>query len=143
LIFTIDKEEYGIQIKHVIEIIGIQTITPIPDLPPYVKGVINLRGKIIPVMDVRIRFKKPIREYDDRTCIIVIEIMDTLVGLVIDRVSEVINISEQEIAPPPQISNTNNKYIEGIGKVGNKVKLLLDCHKLLSEEEVSDITNAV
>lgn len=144
LIFTIGNEEYGIEIKHVIEIIGIQTITPVPELPDYVRGVINLRGKIIPVMDVRRRFKKEDRVYDDRTCIIVVEIRDTSIGLIIDRVSEVIKISDENISPPPQISKGfHHKYIQGIGKADNGVKLLLDCDKLLNDEEVENIAEAI
>lgn len=144
LIFTIGEEEYGIEIKHVIEIIGIQTITPVPELPEYIKGVINLRGKIIPVMDVRLRFGKAAREYDDRTCIIVVEIRDINIGLIIDRVSEVIRIAEADIAPPPQISKGfHHKYIQGIGKVGSSVKLLLDCDRLLNDDEVENIAEAI
>lgn len=140
LIFTIGNEEYGIEIKHVIEIIGIQVITPVPELPEYVKGVINLRGKIIPVMDIRLRFKKAERDYDDRTCIIVVEIKDIMIGLVIDRVLEVIDIKEEDITPPPQLGNGfHHRYIKGIGKVGSNVKLLLEVERLLNDEDVNDI----
>ncbi|NLM79860.1 MAG: purine-binding chemotaxis protein CheW, partial [Clostridiales bacterium] len=92
LTFSLDSECYGIEIKYVTEIIGIQPITEVPEMPEYIKGIINLRGRIIPVMDVRLRFKKPFREYDERTCIIVIEIRDIVLGLIIDRVSEVLTI---------------------------------------------------
>lgn len=144
LIFFIGNEEYGIEIKYVTEIIGIQSITPIPELPQYVKGVINLRGKIIPVMDVRLRFRKEERKYDERTCIIVIEIRDISIGLVIDRVSEVVDIADNEIAPPPKIgSGFSHKYIQGIGKLENSVKLLLDCDKLLNDEEIETISEAM
>lgn len=142
LVFTIGSEDYGIEIKYVTEIIGIQAITPIPELAEYVRGVINLRGRIIPVIDVRLRFKKQSREYDDRTCIIIVEIRDISVGLVIDRVSEVVAINDEEIAPPPEVGkNYHNKYIKGIGKVGNSVKLILDCEELLSKEEVENLNN--
>lgn len=142
LVFSIDKEQYGIEIKYVIEIIGIQKITEVPELPNYVKGVINLRGKIIPVMDVRLRFKKSFREYDDRTCIIVVQIMDMSIGLIIDRVLEVADIAEDQITPPPELNkSSSNKYIKGIGKVGEEVKLLIDCNKLLSQEEIEEISN--
>lgn len=142
LVFTIGSEDYGIEIKYVIEIIGIQAITPIPELSEYVRGVINLRGKIIPVIDVRLRFKKEPREFDDRTCIIIVEIKDISVGLIIDRVSEVVVIPDEEIAPPPEINKSfHNKYIKGIGKVGNSVKLVLDCEKLLSEDEIESLNN--
>lgn len=142
LIFSIGNEAYGIDIRYVIEIIGIEPITEVPELPAYIKGVINLRGKIIPVMDVRLKFKKEEKEYDDRTCIIVVEIGDLLIGLIIDRVLEVANIEENNIAPPPKLNkNTenSNKYIKGIGKVGNEVKLLIDCNKLFEEDEVEEL----
>jgi purine-binding chemotaxis protein CheW len=136
LIFTIEKEKYGIEIKYVIEIIGIQTITKVPELDDYIKGIINLRGKIIPVMDVRLRFKKPTMEYDDRTCIIVVDVGELTVGLIVDRVSEVVNISEEHVVLPPETSkNTRNKYINGIGKIGEDVRLLIDCNKLLNDDK--------
>lgn len=140
LTFALGKEDYGIEIKYVTEIIGIQAITKIPELPDYLKGIINLRGKIIPVMDVRLRFKKEPIEYTDRTCIIVIDINDTSIGLIVDTVSEVISIDDENIVPPPNFKNGfNNKYVKGIGKTGNDVKLLLDCEKILSEEEVESL----
>lgn len=136
LTFLVGNESYGIEIKHVTEIIGIQEITEVPSMPDYVKGIINLRGKIIPVIEVRLRLKKKSIEYDDRTCIIVIDIRDISVGLIIDGVSEVISITDDSIVPPP-ITKTgfHNNYIKGIGKAGNEVKLLLDCNLLVSDEE--------
>lgn len=142
LIFSIGKESYGIDIKYVIEIIGIEPITEVPELPDYVKGVINLRGKIIPVMDIRLKFRKAEKEYDDRTCIIVVDIEDISIGLIIDRVLEVINIDQDDIAPPPKINKgkyNTNKYIKGIGKVQNEVKLLIDCNKLIEEEDIQEL----
>ncbi|HHV08860.1 MAG TPA: purine-binding chemotaxis protein CheW [Clostridiales bacterium] len=140
LTFSLDKESYGIEIKHVTEIIGIQEITEIPELPQYVKGIINLRGKIIPIMDVRIRFKKEPREYNDRTCVIVVDIKNISIGLVVDRVSEVLTIPEQDIVEPPQMNKGHgNRYVRKIGKVGSDVKLLLDCEKLLTDDELEDI----
>ncbi|ENK0556000.1 chemotaxis protein CheW [Clostridium sporogenes] len=143
LIFSIDKEFYGIDIKYVIEIIGIEPITEVPQLPNYVKGVINLRGKIIPVMDVRLKFKKEAKEYDDRTCIIVVQIEDLCIGLIIDRVLEVANIDKKDISLPPKINKNNenaNRYINGIGKVDKDVRLLIDCNKLV-EEEIEELVN--
>lgn len=141
LTFAIGKESYGIEIRYVTEIIGIQPITEVPEMPDYVKGIINLRGKIIPVMDVRLRFKKSFNEYNDRTCVIVIDIQNISIGLIVDSVSEVISIPETEIVAPPDISKESNKYISGIGKVGNEVKLLLDCDKLLNENEIQSLAN--
>jgi len=144
LTFTIGKETYGFEIKYVTEIIGIQEITEVPELPIYVKGIINLRGKIIPVMDVRLRFKKEPREYNDRTCIVVIDIHDISIGLIVDHVAEVVVIPPENIVPPPAIkTGFHNRYIKGIGKVGNEVKLLLDCNKLLNDEEINTLSNAV
>ncbi len=135
LTFILENEVYGLEIQYITEIIGIQEITEVPELPNYVRGIINLRGKIIPVIDVRIRFNKPAIKYNDRTCIVVVEIADISVGFIVDAVSEVIAIQEQEIVPPPEINGGfNNKFIKGIGKVGNEVKLLLDCNKLLNNE---------
>ncbi len=141
LTFILGGESYGIEISYVTEIIGIQPVTEVPELPEYIRGIINLRGKIIPVMDVRLRFMKPFREYNDRTCIIVVDINEISIGLIVDSVSEVISIPETEIVAPPQISK-GNKYIKGIGKTGNEVKLLLDCNKLLNEDEMENILNA-
>jgi len=140
LTFSIGKESYGIEIRYVTEIIGIQAITEVPELPDYVKGIINLRGKIIPVMDVRLRFKKEPKEYNDRTCIIVIDIMDLSVGLIVDSVAEVINIPEGDIEAPPKMNKGfNNRFIKNIGKAGNDVKLILDCEKLLNEDDIGYI----
>lgn len=139
LTFSLGNEYYGIEIKQVTEIIGIQAITGVPELPEYIKGIVNLRGKIIPVMDVRLRFKKPFREYNDRTCIIVIDIMEISIGLIVDSVSEVLSIPGDEIVPPPDVSKGANRYIKGIGKVGNEVKLLLDCDKLLNESDTDQL----
>jgi purine-binding chemotaxis protein CheW len=141
LTFSVGKEDYGIEIYHVTEIIGIQEITEVPGLPDYVKGIINLRGKIIPVIEVRRRFNKEAIEYNDRTCIIVIDIKDILVGLIIDSVSEVLTILNENIVPPPDTKNGfQNNYVKGIGKVGNAVKLLLDCEKLIGEKDLEDDT---
>lgn len=140
LTFSLEEESYGIEIKYVTEIVGIQAITQVPELPGYLKGIINLRGKIIPVMDIRLRFKKESVDYNDRTCIIVIDIEDRCVGLIVDNVSEVLRIEEENIVDPPQLTQTGSRYIKGIGRVGNDVKLLLDCAKLLTEDEIEDIS---
>lgn len=141
LTFLLGKEVYAIEIKFVIEIIGIQPITGVPELPEYVKGIINLRGKIIPVMDVRLRFRKEPREYNDRTCIIVVEVGNILLGLIVDNISEVISIPDEEVVPPPEINKgTESKYIKGIGKVGSNVKLILDCEKLMNDKDVETMS---
>jgi purine-binding chemotaxis protein CheW len=141
LTFSLSSEFYGIDIRYVTEIIGIQPVTEIPELPEYIKGIINLRGKIIPVMDVRLRFKKPFREYIDRTCIIVVDIRDVSIGLIVDSVAEVLTIPDEEIVALPDVRNTGNKYIKGVGKVNGEVKLLLDCDKLLNDDEVDNLSD--
>ncbi|MHB8064264.1 MAG: chemotaxis protein CheW [Ruminiclostridium sp.] len=144
LTFALGKEVYGIEIIYVTEIIGIQAITEIPELPSYVKGIINLRGKIIPVMDVRLRFKKEFSEYNDRTCIIVIDIKEISVGLIVDTVLEVLTIEEGNIVTPPGVkAGFHNRYVKGIGKVGNEVKLLLNCEKILNDEELEDLNKVI
>jgi len=140
LIFSIDNESYGIEIRYVTEIIGIQTITEVPELPEYVKGIINLRGKIIPVIDVRLRFRKAAGEYNDRTCIIVVDILGMSVGLIVDSVSEVVTINASDISELPQMKQVNhNHYVKNIGKIGNDVRLLLDCEKLLNDEDIDNL----
>lgn len=139
LTFALDAECYGIEIKFVTEIVGIQAITELPELPDYLKGIINLRGKIIPVMDVRLRFKKAAVAYNERTCIIVVDIHGVPVGLIVDSVAEVLDIAESNIVPPPQLQKSAHQYIRAIGKVDNDVKLLLDCSSLLHESEVGEL----
>jgi Chemotaxis signal transduction protein len=141
LIFSVGEASYGIPIRSVIEIIGIEEITQLPELPIYVKGIINLRGRIIPVMDARLRFRKEEREYDDRTCIIVIEIENVVFGLIVDNVKEVAGIDEANISPPPNISRDEDfacGFIEAIGKAGQNILLLIDCKRLLNNNELDD-----
>ncbi len=134
LTFNIADEVFGIGIEYVREIIGIQPITLIPEFPDHIKGVINLRGKIIPVMDVRLRFKRPERPYDARTCTIVVDIHGISMGLIVDRVDEVLTIPNGAIAAPPGMNRNAKSYIKGFGKVGDQIRLLLDCSALLREE---------
>ena len=134
LIFSMGKEQYGIEIRYITEIIGIQPLTEVPDMPKYVKSVTNLRGKIIPVIDARLRFGKEVRDYDDRTCIVVIDNNEIPMGLIVDSVSEVITIDDEDIVPPLDINKDGHKFMKGIGKAGGKVKLLLDCQMLLTND---------
>lgn len=139
LIFSVEDEAYGIDINYVIEIIGMEMITEVPDLEEYIKGVINLRGKVIPVMDVRLKLHKPPKEYNDRTCIIVVQIHNIYVGLIIDEVLEVINISQDSIMPPPKSGkekdNISSRYIWGIVQMNDTVRLLIDGEKLIEKAE--------
>jgi purine-binding chemotaxis protein CheW len=142
LTFHLAKEDYGIEIRHVTEIIGIQKITEVPDMPDYVRGVINLRGKVIPVMDVRTRFRMPPRDYDERTCIVVVNVNDKAVGLVVDQVNEVADIPETQIEPPPSTRQGNgSRFIQGIGKIDAEVKILLEVGTLLYEDSIEQIVS--
>lgn len=134
LTFSIGEDSFGIEIEHVVEIIKLQTITEVPDVEDYVKGVINLRGKIIPVMDIRLRFNKEPRNYHDRTCVIVIDVNDITVGIIVDKVADVVIIPEESVAKPPDINKTDKKYIKSIGKTGDTVKLILDCEELIKRD---------
>lgn len=138
--FKSGNEYFGLKIQYVNEIIQFQAITAIPETEDYIKGLINLRGKVIPVIDVRLRFKQEPFEYNDRTCIIVINVKSTVVGLIVEKIAEVVEIKEENILPPPSIGRVDKaqqKYVYGIGKVGDAVKLLLDPDKLLNDEDLS------
>lgn len=139
LTFHIADEDFGIEIRYVTEIIGIQSITDVPDMPDYIKGVINLRGNVIPVMDVRARFRMVTKEYEERTCIVVVNVEDKTVGLVVDKVNEVIDIPDSQIEPPPRTKCENGNYIQGMGKVEDEVKILLDVTRLLYSEELDTL----
>ncbi len=140
LTFKIGKEEYAIDIQFVTEIIGIQKITDLPDVPVYVKGVINLRGKVIPVIEVRLRFGFEERPYDERTCIVVVNLENVSVGLIVDSVNEVLDIPGERIDPPPAVrKGTESRYVQGLGKVDEDVKIILNINKLLFAEEFQEI----
>ncbi|MDQ2084912.1 chemotaxis protein CheW [Herbivorax sp. ANBcel31] len=141
LSFLLEDEEYGISIHRVKEIIGIMDITAIPKTPEFIRGVINLRGKIIPVLDLRLKFGMKEMEYNQRTCIIVVEVSlagtSRLMGIIVDTVSEVVNIQKGEIEPPPQYdSRAEEGFLTGIGKVKEKVILLLEIEKVLGNEDL-------
>ena len=144
LFFRIDVESYGIGIRHVIEIVELQRISAVPDMPAYVKGVINLRGKVIPAVDLRLRFGMAEREHDDRTCIVVSEIGGVSLGFIVDTVEEVLEIPESQVEPAPRFKTVSGKerYIAGMGKVGAQVKILLDVEKLIKEEDVAAMVDA-
>lgn len=141
LTFSLGDEAYGIDIMYVTEIVGIQPITEVPELPDFIKGIINLRGKIIPVMDARVKFSKAVKDYNDRTCIVVIDVTNLTIGIIVDAVSEVMNINEEDIVPPPNINSAGRKYIKSVGKSGNDVILILDCEQLLNENEMTHVKN--
>lgn len=141
LTFRLGNEEYGVGIMRIREIIGMMPITSVPQTPPFVKGVINLRGKVIPVIDLRLRFSMDEIEYDERTCIIVLEISgreaQLQIGVVVDSVSEVLNIREDDIEDTPAFGvRLNTDYILGMAKSGGGVKILLDIDRVLTESEL-------
>ncbi len=144
--FKSGNEYFGLKIEYVNEIIVMQEIAQIPESEDYIKGLINLRGKIIPVMDVRIRFKQEPIEYNDRTCIIVINVKGTVVGLIVEKIAEVVELSENDILEPPTIGkeeNRVNRYVYGIGKAASGVKLLLDPDKLIKDEDIEIMEKAI
>ena len=136
--FHCSNEIYGISLENVNEIIGLTQYTSIPETEDYIMGLINLRGKVIPVIDVRIRFGKEALEYNDRTSVIVIQVKETIVGLIVDSIEGVADICINEILPPPSVNNLkaqSQKYVYGIGKVNSEVRLLLDPVKLIHDIE--------
>jgi len=138
LTFVLGGEEYGVGILKIREIIGIMEITAVPHTPEYVKGVINLRGRVIPIIELRRKFGMELKEYDDRTCIIVVEVSGPngpiQVGMLVDSVSEVINILQEEIEPPPDFGTTTEvDNILGMGKVKGQVKILLDVDQVVGK----------
>jgi purine-binding chemotaxis protein CheW len=147
LTFTLAGEEYGIGILKVREIIGMLPITSVPLAPDFIKGVINLRGKVIPVIDLRLRFGMPAMDYTERTCIIVVEIdlreITLNIGIVVDSVSEVLNIIGGDIEDAPAFgTQLNIDYILGMAKIAGGVKILLDIDKVLTENEIGLLEKA-
>jgi purine-binding chemotaxis protein CheW len=134
--FSIGEEEFGVDILKVQEIIRTMEITRVPRAPEFVEGVINLRGKVIPIIDLRRRFGLPTRDHDQHTRIIVIEISNMIVGFVVDSVSEVLRIPEGTVEPPPPVvSGLESEYISGVGKLEDRLLILLDLDRLLSSDE--------
>ncbi len=147
LTFTLASEEYGIGILKIREIIGMMPITTVPQTPGFVKGVINLRGKVIPVIDLRLRFEMDAIDYTERTCIIVVEIAGQdgtiQIGIVVDSVSEVLNIEGEDIEDTPTFgTKLNTDYIHGMAKISDGVKILLDVDRVLSAEEIAALDKA-
>lgn len=147
LTFVLNEEEYGIGILKIKEIIGMMPITSVPQTPEFVKGVINLRGKVIPVVDLRARFGMDTIDYNERTCIIVVEIEGqagtVMIGTVVDAVSEVLNIKGEEIEDTPTFGTTlDTGYILGMAKMEGGVKILLDIDQVLSQDEIAALDKA-
>ena len=139
LTFFLEDEEYGLEILKVQEIIGMMSVTPVPRTPPFVRGVLNLRGKVIPIIDLRLKFAMPAMAETEETCIIVVRAQGIAMGIVVDKVSEVLDIATEDIDVPAFGAAVNTDYILGIGKAASTVKLLLDIDKVLSTNEVMEL----
>ena len=147
LTFSLAQEEYGIGILKIREIIGMMPVTSVPQTPEFVKGVINLRGKVIPVVDLRLRFGMEAIDYSDRTCIIVVEIEGPAgtiqIGIVVDAISEVLNIKGEDIEDTPTFgTKLDTDYILGMAKMEGGVKILLDIDRVLNDEALSALEKA-
>lgn len=143
LTYWIDKQLFGVPIAHVVQIVGMQQVTEVPEFPYYAKGIINLRGSIIPLIDIRLRLGKQEAEYNERTCVIVTDINERSVGFIVDEVDSVISIPENLISPPPQLSGGTEGYITGVGKLEDKVTLLMDTRKLVGADELDILTQQI
>lgn len=138
LTFVLCGEEYGLEILKVREIIGIMGITPVPQTPQFIKGVINLRGKVIPVVDLRLKFGFQEVDYTKETCIIVVEVKGVLTGIIVDTVSEVLDITNEELETTPNLGeDVNTDIFIGVAKIKDKVKILLDLDKILGTDEIN------
>ncbi|MEG1315893.1 MAG: chemotaxis protein CheW [Oscillospiraceae bacterium] len=134
LLFNIDKAIYGLPLAMAREILTIQSITRLPRVVEYIKGIVNLRGKVIPVLDVRQKLGLPEREYDDKTCIIVMDVHDMHVGLIVDMVSEVLSVPAELIAPPPKVEGDNSGLIASVSQLEDKLVLNLDCDAFFRDD---------
>src|SRR6516165_10563449 len=148
LVFQIGREEFGIPVLKVREIMGVQDITAVPQTPAYLKGVINLRGKVIPVVDLRLKFRLPEVEYTQRTCIIVVQVQHeshaVLMGTVVDGVAEVLNVGSGDVEDTPDFGNgVETPYIHGLAKIKGKVKILLDIDQVLTTQELQDLKSVI
>jgi purine-binding chemotaxis protein CheW len=137
LTFRLAGEEYGIEILKIREIIGLMDITAVPQMPCYMRGVVNLRGKVIPVVDLRTKFGMEPEEYTEQTCIIVVDV-GQLTGVIVDTVQEVLDIDREQIDPPPPLgAGVDTSFVSGLGKVGDDVKILLNIDEVLELTELS------
>jgi purine-binding chemotaxis protein CheW len=138
LTFRIGDQFYGISIENVISIVQVEAATPLPELPYYAKGIINLRGRVVPLIDVNLRFGRPEPEYNDRTCIIIIDIGGVHVGFIVEAVEEVKDVEESQISQPPRFTGgLENRYVTGVYKAKDRMILLLNSRLLFSDEEFS------
>lgn len=132
LTFKLDGQEYCLNLQHIMEIIGVPSITHVPKLPRFIAGILNLRGKVLPVINMRVRFGKEAVPYNDETCILITQYEDTQVGLIVDGVDEVVNIAESDILEPPNINEVNANFVTGVYNDGKRIRLILDCDQVLN-----------
>lgn len=137
LTFNIDNQFYAFPIIDVREIIKVEKISKVPEFPAYAKGIINIRGDIVPIIDVRLRFNMQEAEYNSKTCIIIVNSGNIEIGFIVDEVQEVIDITDDNISPAPKIATRGGKYIKGIGRAEGNIIILLDSHLLISDEDQS------
>lgn len=143
LTFRLDQEEYGIDILKVQEIRGYDTVTKIPEAPEFIKGVINLRGTIVPVVDMRLKFRLSKVEYNEFTVMIVLNIARRVVGMVVDGVSDVLQLTPEQIRPAPEFGNlVNTRFITGIGALDEQMLILIDIEKLMSSDDMALMDSA-
>ena len=141
LTFLLDNRVFAFHIKDVDEIVEVMEATPVPEYPSYVKGIVNIKGKVTPVIDLRLRFKIAEKEYDERTCIIVLTIGDKHIGFIVDTVLSVMEISQETIDPPPSLTTDDvSKYIKGVAKIEDKLYMLLDSSKIIKQNDLDQIT---
>jgi purine-binding chemotaxis protein CheW len=148
LVFALGREEFGIRVMNVREIMGIQDITAVPHTPSYLKGVINLRGKVIPVVDLRTKFGLPTVEHTQRTCIIVVQILQDahsmLMGIIVDGVAEVLNLAPGDIEDTPDFGHgVSTPYLLGMAKVKDRVKILLNIDEVMATQELQHIGDLI
>ncbi|MEA4892927.1 MAG: chemotaxis protein CheW [Peptococcaceae bacterium] len=134
LLFYLDDTLYGVELRLVLEIINIQHITHLPGVPDHIKGIVNLRGKIVPVIEVRRKFNMPDKDYTDKTCIIVLEIQGMQIGLIVDQVSEVVTVEPKQIASPPSMGDATNRYLSSVSEIGSRYILNIDFDKFFQKD---------
>ncbi|ADO09914.1 MULTISPECIES: chemotaxis protein CheW [Pantoea] len=142
LVFTLGDEEYGIDILKVQEIRGYDQVTRIANTPEFIRGVTNLRGVIVPIIDLRVKFAQPDVEYNDNTVVIVLNLENRVVGIVVDGVSDVLSLTQDQIRPSPEFAVTmSTEYLTGLGALGDRMLILVDIEKLLSSDEMALVDN--
>lgn len=146
LTFNVADDRYAIAIKYVTEIVGLQKIIEVPELPEYMLGIISLRGTIIPVMDSRLRFHRTVTEFDERTCVIIVNLDGMVIGLIVDRVDEVVTMTPDQLESADAIGRLGNRFVQSIGKLGekgDKVVLIVNPAKIMSDSQLEELQNTL